>query len=936
MLRRTQRVSAPARLARAALLAVVACSSASAGTTGLVTVAFDGGNVDGDTVYSAVSEDGRFVAFATRATNIVPEDASGSTLDIIVRDLEAGVSYLASKNSEGLQADGDSENPALSADGSRVVFHSKATNLAPVDATPLEPDVFLHDRTTGATVLVSVNSAGEPADGPSYGASISAGGRYVVFVSRATNLDLEFADENGAADAFVHDTETGETRLVSLDALGRQGNKDIISAVISGNGRYVALATAASLIGSGDTNGVEDIYLRDIVLATTMLVSRRFDTGKAAGGACANPALDSTGQIVAFDSAATTLVDLPLPTRRKVYVYDLATDSMIFVSLGIGGDNPDQRAELPSLSPDGRYVCFGSPASNLVDGDTNGVSDAFLHDLVTGRTTRESVASDGTQGDGASAPIFYALSRNASVLAFRSSARTLVPGLPAGTRYRIFFRRPGADGSPPVIHCPEPIAAECQGEGGAAVEFQIAAEDEVDPAPVVVADPPSGSVFPIGTTEVVATATDASGNSAECRFQVRVSDTTPPAIVCPEDIRIETDEEHVPLAVEYAAPPAEDLCDASPSVECDPPSGSLFGPGPTQVTCSARDASGNLATCTFFVNVVVGSSDKTPPEVTCPASFEAECTGDSGAVVEFEVAATDDTDPAPAVRSVPASGSVFPFGTTTVEVTATDASGNSASCTFEVTVKDATAPEIACPDAVEAERSSADGAVVEFEIQASDLCGAVSVEAVPPSGSLFRPGTTTVEATATDASGNSASCTFEVTVKDATAPEIACPDAVEAERSSADGAVVEFEIQASDLCGAVSVEAVPPSGSLFRPGTTTVEATATDEAGNSATCTFEVTVRGVPGVFARGDADADGRLNITDGIYVLDYLFRGGETPRCLDAADCDDDGRVNITDAIFLLRYLFLGGDPVPPPSIEEPGADPTEDDVSCEGSIC
>ncbi len=527
MLHRTLRC-APACSWGTVMVVLFAASPLFAATNGLASVAYDGGDVNGDSLYGAISADGRFVAFATRATNIVPEDGNGVTLDIIVRDIVAGQSFLASKNSQGIQADADSEMPALSGDGSIVVFQSKAANLAEADATPLEPDIFAHDRNAGRTWLVSVNSAGEPANGPSYIASISADGRYIAFVSNATNLDSEREDTNGAvADAFVHDSLEGTTRLVSLNIGGEQGDKDVVYAVISGNGRYVALVTAASLVGARDTNGVNDVYLRDLVLMTTTLVSRRYDTGRAAGGACANPALDFSGQIVAFDSAANTLVDLPLPTRRRVYAYELATDTMRLVSAGLDGSSIDQPADLASLSPDGRYVCYSSAASNIIEGDANAVSDVFLYDLVTGKTTRESVAPDGAEGNRSSASIYHALSRDASVLAFRSSATNLVPGLPSGTRYRVYFRRRGGDDTPPTILCPQPIVAECQGQSGATVEFDVRAEDDDDPEPAVVADPPSGSLFPIGSTEVVCTATDRARSKSGSRTARRRSFPAP-------------------------------------------------------------------------------------------------------------------------------------------------------------------------------------------------------------------------------------------------------------------------------------------------------------------------------------------------------------------------------------------------------------------------
>ena len=236
--------------------------------------------------------------------------------------------------------------------------------------------------------------------------------------------------------------------------------------------------------------------------------------------------------------------------------------------------------------------------------------------------------------------------------------------------------------------------------------------------------------------------------------------------------------------------------------------------------------------------------DTTPPVITCPGDVTAECMSPSGAIVGFSVTATDDTDPSPVVSCVPPSGSLFAHGTTTVNCTATDASGNSAMCSFDVTVEDTTPPVPSCPSDITVECTNPGGEVVSYSPTASDLCDpAPSVVSVPPSGSTFTLGTTTVTVTATDAMGNSAMCTFDVTIEDTTPPVPTCPGDITIECTGPGGEVVTYSGSASDACDpAPSLVFAPPSGSTFTLGTTTVTATATDASGNSAQCTFDVTV----------------------------------------------------------------------------------------------
>ena len=243
------------------------------------------------------------------------------------------------------------------------------------------------------------------------------------------------------------------------------------------------------------------------------------------------------------------------------------------------------------------------------------------------------------------------------------------------------------DEAAPEISCPADTTVECAGDS-TVVEYEVAAEDDCDPNPVMVCIPPSGSKFPLGETLVTCTAVDSAGNESQCEFTVTVGDTTPPMIDCPADTTIEcAGPEGAVLEFDVTA---TDACDDTVTVVCVPKSGSTFPSGKTVVTCTAVDDFGNTSECTFTVTV----ADVTPPTVTCASDTTLECTGLGGAVLEFTATASDICDPEPVVECDPPSGSMFPLGETVVTCTARDAAGNEAQCSFTVTVQDTTPPTI--------------------------------------------------------------------------------------------------------------------------------------------------------------------------------------------------------------------------------------------------
>jgi len=317
------------------------------------------------------------------------------------------------------------------------------------------------------------------------------------------------------------------------------------------------------------------------------------------------------------------------------------------------------------------------------------------------------------------------------------------------------------DRRPPVLTLPGTLTAEATGAAGAVVTFNVSALDAVDGSVPVICSPASGSTFAIGSTVVECSAADFAGNTRNGRFRVVVRDGTPPVLTLPGDIVVEA-AARTGATVSFAVS-ASDIVDGTVAVTCHPPSGAMFHLGATTVDCHARDAHGNRADGTFTVTV----RDTTPPIVRLPGAIVDEAKSSAGTVVRFTATAEDIADGRVPVTCVPAFGTTFPLGVTSVSCSATDASGNSASGSFTVTVRDTTPPKLKATPNVTATRTSSDGARVTFALPlATDAVDpAPTVIAQPASGSLFPVGKTTVTVTATDAAGNTGSETFVVTVR---------------------------------------------------------------------------------------------------------------------------------------------------------------------------
>lgn len=356
-------------------------------------VSIDSTGAEGNDFSAApsISSDGRYVAFASGASNLVPGDTNGGN-DVFVHDSETGATTRVSVASGGAQARNGGYYPSISGDGRYVAFQSGAIDLVPGDTNGLD-DIFVHDRQTVTTIRVSVDSSGAEANDSSWFPSISGDGRYVTFYSSATNLVTR--NTQGFTHIFVHDCQSGATTLVSVDSNDVPGNGNGGPSWISSDGRYVAFASFASNLVPGDTNLTKDIFVHDLQTGATTRVSVNSSGGQSSYYSD-SPAISSDGRYVTFRAYGDDLVPGDTDIVTDIFVHDRQTGATTRVSGGSCAAQANNHSRLSSLSADGRYVVFESLATNLVPWDTNGVSDIFVYDRAGAPAFPISCCGDGS------------------------------------------------------------------------------------------------------------------------------------------------------------------------------------------------------------------------------------------------------------------------------------------------------------------------------------------------------------------------------------------------------------------------------------------------------------------------------------------------------------------------------------------------------------
>lgn len=371
-------------------------------------------------LHRAITPDGRYVAFVSVSDGLVPGDGNFNH-DGFLHDRTTGETSRVTLANGGGEANSGSGEIGLSDDGRYIVFGSAATNLVAGDANA-QPDVFVYDRVANSTTRVSVATGGGESNNLTLDPAISADGRYVVFVSFANNLIA--GDTNGGPDIFVHDRNSGATTRGSLTNGGGQPAVGSGKGSISADGRYVIFDSVGADYVAGDINGQADIFVHDRQTSATTRVSVSSGGAEANGGSNA-PAMSPDGRYTVFESVASNLVAGDTNGVIDVFLHDRLTGETRRASVASDGSEGTGASTRPDVTEDGRYVSFISAAANLVPGDTNGFADAFVHDFVTGATVRVSLGVGGAEADGTVQNI--SMSAFCPHVVIESDATNLVP-----------------------------------------------------------------------------------------------------------------------------------------------------------------------------------------------------------------------------------------------------------------------------------------------------------------------------------------------------------------------------------------------------------------------------------------------------------------------------------------------------------------------------
>ena len=572
-------------------------------------------------------------------------------------------------------------------------------------------------------------------------------------------------------------------------------------------------------------NGTWNLFVRDVIAG---------DFGSISGGWCVNITTAASASTCMTLNAGAIAAGDPTQTGRLVRNGVFSVCSALKPSPGLNDSVLGRRFDQYTITNQNTTTqCVTASVSNGCGANAiylAAYTGSYVPTSVTTNFLADNGASPGTAAIGIG-PVAFTMAPGATVV-------LVVHEITANSGCASYGLLVEGDICPPpcVVTCPANVTqSNDSNQCGAVVTYPL--PTTTGSCGTVTCAPASGSFFPVGTTTVTCTPTTGS----PCSFTVTVNDTQAPTITCPGNQgATESPSGSGSATVNYPAPTVSDNCPGVGSPTCVPPSGSSFPLGSTTVNCSVSDAAMNTANCSFTVTVTAGCA------MTCPANVTVSNDANQcGAVVTY---------PAPTVSGMgcgtitcsPVSGSFFPVGMTTVNCSET----SGATCSFTVTVNDTQPPTITCPANVTASNTPGMcSAVVNYgAVSATDNCTAPAIVCSQPSGSTFPVGTTTVTCTATDAASNTATCSFTVTVNDTQAPTITCPANVTATANTMQGGVPGANATypaptVTDNCpGVVTTVCTPASGSFFPQGTTTVNCTATDPGGNSASCSFTVTV----------------------------------------------------------------------------------------------
>ncbi|MDO9180711.1 MAG: cadherin-like domain-containing protein, partial [Agitococcus sp.] len=375
---------------------------------------------NGSSIGGVFSADGTQVLFDSNASNLVADDTN-DVYDVFVKDIKTGEITRISTDATGKQANGESFGVVFSADGTKVLFESVASNLVANDNNE-KIDVFLKDLKTGEITLVSANGSAEGFNGNSYAVALSADGTKVLFNSDANNAAI--SDTNNVTDAFIKDLTTGEITRVSTDSGDKEVQGSAIVAVgMSADGTKVLLQSNSANLVFGDNNDAYDVFLKDLKTGAVTRVSTNYEDTESNGNS-EGYAISADGTQVLFDSDADNLVDGDTNRAYDVFVKNIETGVVTRVSTNPDGSEANGASFGGTFSADGTKVLLSSEATNLAPNDENSTQDVFVKDLTTGEILRVSSDDKGSAANGLSDG--YGLSADGQQILFTSDATNLV------------------------------------------------------------------------------------------------------------------------------------------------------------------------------------------------------------------------------------------------------------------------------------------------------------------------------------------------------------------------------------------------------------------------------------------------------------------------------------------------------------------------------
>ena len=338
-----------------------------------------GGRSNGDSFNASMTPDGRYIVFESYASNLVPEDTS-RTGDIFVRDLLTGALTRVSTSSTGVEGNDRSYSPSISDDGRYIAFRSDATNLVVGDTNGFG-DIFVKDRETGQLMLASLTFNGLQGNNHSFEPAISGDGNTIAFRSYASNIVAGV--DNNFEDIYVRNLRTGVTTRANTSSSGQQGNNAVWYPSLSYDGRFVSFPSTANNLVLGDTNGTWDVFVKDLLTNETKRVSTG-SNGSEANGISNYARISADGRLVTFLSFATNLVQGDTNSKADVFVKDLFTGVTTRASTNLDGIQANDASFESILSATGSFIAFSSAATNLIPTDTNNATDIFVKNLTNG------------------------------------------------------------------------------------------------------------------------------------------------------------------------------------------------------------------------------------------------------------------------------------------------------------------------------------------------------------------------------------------------------------------------------------------------------------------------------------------------------------------------------------------------------------------------